>query len=314
MNCEHEKGYDGPLNGTSLALGFFDGVHIGHQAVIQAAVDKADELALEPAVFTFTTGGANGPKSERRIQSPEQKHRSFEALGVHCCFEPTFEQIKHLSPEAFFHELLVGRYRARALFSGDDFHFGAGRAGDTALLAALCKEAGIYYQTVPTALWQGEPVSSTRIRAALKAGDIPAANAMLGRPYEIQFPVQRGKRLGHTLGFPTINQVFPADRQPPAFGVYITQTWLDGVWYPSATGFGTRPTVNGDSPTCETFITGFDGDLYNKRVTVQFYERLAAVQKFESPAVLAEAVQRWAADARRYFAQKENTLGLAGQA
>ncbi len=289
---------EGP--GTALALGYFDGVHIGHAQVVKAAADYAASHGLRLAVFTFLRSG--GPKAEKKlVMSETQKQQALESLGVELCFEPDFESFCSLSPRAFFTDCILNQYRAKALFCGENYGFGAGRAGDTALLGTLCKEFGLSLSVLPLAVWKGAPVSSSRIRGTLAMGDMEDVEAMLGRPYEIEFPVRHGQGLGRTFGFPTINQIFPEEMQPPAFGVYITSTMLEGRWHPSATGYGNRPTVNGESPTCETFIPGFAGDLYGKELRVRFYKRLAGLQKFETPAALAEAVRGWAGQAQAYF-------------
>ena len=174
--------------------------------------------------------------------------------------------------------------------------------GELLVTDALAR--GIRVVQVEMAQWQGKSVSSTRIRAALEAGDIAAANTMLGRPYRIDFPVRRGRGLGHTLGFPTINQVFPEGFIQPRFGIYITRVQINGAWYAGATGLGTRPTVNnsGQNPTCETFIPGFTGDLYGAQPVLEFYEYLAPSRKFDTLEELTACVQDAAAKAAAYFA------------
>lgn len=289
---------------AAVAMGFFDGVHVGHVAVIGAARAYAKAHGLRLAVFTF----GRGPKGDgqgRRLLTMEQKHRQLAALGVSTCYQPPFESFSQLAPEAFFEDMLVGEYGAQALFCGADFAFGARRAGDVSLLQKLCDARGVRLCTVPTTLYKGEAVSSSRIRAALAEGDILQVNAMLGRPYEIDFLVRHGKKLGSRLGVPTINQHFPAGIQPPAFGVYITQTQLKGALWPSATGFGTRPTVDNGPPSCETFIPGFCGNLYDKKVTVRFYQKIAEPHKFESLEALADTVRGWGEASAAYFAQPE---------
>lgn len=301
MKVRKEGGYSGGKPGTALALGYFDGVHIGHQAVIAAARKAAEAHGLDTAVFTFYAPGATGPKG-RRIFTQEQKHRQLELLGVEYCFEPPFSSFKAMEPRRFFEEMLLGGYRAKAVYCGDNFGFGAKRAGNAEMLRQMCAEQGILFATVPMAQWQGAPVSSSRIREALVEGRIPDANAMLGRPYEIDLPVRHGRQLGSTLGFPTINQIFPADMQEPRQGVYITQTLVGDRAYPSATGYGTRPTVDGEGVTCETFIPGFSGDLYDQTIQVRFFKYIQESRRFDSKQQLADAVQDWAAQAREYFA------------
>ena len=152
----------------------------------------------------------------------------------------------------------------------------------------------------------GEIVSSTLIRNALLSGEIEQVNNMLNRPYYINFAVKHGKSLGRTLGTPTINQVYPDNMCTPKEGVYITITNIEGKKYPSATGFGTRPTVNGTTHTSETFIEGFTGDLYNKNIKVEFYKYLYKPQKFDTLQQLSDMILSSAAASKEYF--KENGI------
>lgn len=292
--------------GSAVALGFFDGVHIGHRAVIAAAVDRARAEGLEAAVFTFSLPAGHGMKGGRLI-SDEEKHRRIGELGADCFFEPPFEEFCDLSPEAFVTDVLRGMYNAKAVFCGDNFTFGKKAAGNVAVLKALCAPLGIRVEVVPMALYKGETVSSTRIRAALAAGDIPGANAMLGRPYAIDFEVRRGKGLGHTLGMPTLNQVYPDGFACPRYGVYVTRALVEGAWRPGATGFGQRPTVNktGEGATCETFLPGFSGELYGRRVTVEFMAYIAESHRFDNTDQLREAVMGWARTAQEWFRREE---------
>lgn len=301
---DHNENYPAGGPGAAIAIGYFDGVHTGHQAVIRAAGEYAAANGLDLAVFTFLLPDKTQIKG-RRIFSAGQKHTALAALDVKYCFEPAFESFCGLGPEEFFEKMLLGQYSAKAIFCGEDFGFGANRAGNVPLLRQLCSRAGVALQVVPLAVYGGQAVSSSRIRQALAAGDIPRVNAMLGRPYEICLPVQHGKRLGSTLGFPTINQVFPPEMQPPQKGVYITKTCLDGQCWPSATGYGSRPTVNGQGDTCETFIPGFSGSLYGRMVAVRFYKRISDTTRFTSKEELAQAVQGWAAEAAAFFEQSD---------
>ena len=172
-------GYPEGGAGVALALGYFDGVHLGHAKVIGAAVSYAKEHALDAAVFTFTIG-KNGHKGERLLNE-KQKRAALDALGVNYCFEPPFDSFKSLTPGQFFEGLILGHYNAKAVFCGEDYRFGAQRAGDAATLRALCEKHGVHFETVGMAYHAGEPVSTSRIKAALAAGDVAAANEMLGR-------------------------------------------------------------------------------------------------------------------------------------
>lgn len=288
--------------GTAVAMGYFDGIHIGHRAVINGAVDWARAHGTSPAVFTFKLPPDDRMKGARLIASRD-KLRLIGDLGVEHYLEPAFKAIKSQTPEQFVRSI-VENCQARALFCGENFTFGARAAGDPQRLRALCAPLGVEVVVVPMTQFEGKPVSSTRIRTALEGGDIPAANAMLGMPYSIRFAVQHGKGLGHTLGVPTINQLYPAGFQMPRFGIYITRTNIGGVWYPSATGLGSRPTVNDDpaNVTCETFIPGYDGDLYGAEPVVEFHAYLSPSKRFDTLDELRACIQNAARRAEEYFA------------
>lgn len=290
-----------PENGTAVAMGYFDGIHLGHRAVIDGAVQWAKAHGAEPAVFTFKLPMENKMKG-KRLLSTEDKHALVESLGVAYYLVPEFEQIKALSPEQFVRSI-VDNCHAKALFCGENFTFGARAAGTPELLRQLCEPLGVEVVVVPMAQFEGKTISSTRIRTALEGGDIPAANAMLGMPYAIRFAVQHGAGLGRTLGVPTINQIYPQGYQMPRSGIYITRTRIDGVWYPSATGLGSRPTVNADETkvTCETFIPGFSGDLYGTEPVVEFHAYLNPSKKFDTLDELRDCIQTAARRAQEYF-------------
>lgn len=289
--------------GCAVAMGYFDGLHVGHHAVVQTAVDWAKAHGAMPALFTFDLPQKNNLKG-KRLMGTDDKHAAIAQMGIAHYVEPKFDDIKHYSPEAFV-DLLVDTLNVRALVCGENFTFGAKAAGNVALLQTLCAARDVTVLVVPLAQYQGEVVSSTRIRTALAAGDIPQANAMLGVPYSIQFEVQHGRGLGKTLGVPTINQIYPDGFQLPKFGIYITRTKIDGVWYPSATGLGTRPTVNTDESiiTCETFIPNFAGDLYGAAPVLEFHDYLCESKRFDSLDALRACIQNAAAATLAYFAK-----------
>lgn len=293
----------GCANGTAVAMGFFDGIHIGHRAVIDGAVQWAKAHNAAPAVFTFKLPTENKMKG-KRLLSTEDKHALIESLGVQHYLCPDFEDIKALTPEQFV-QSIVKNCRAKALFCGENFTFGARAAGTPETLRELCAPLGVEVVVLPMAQFEGKPVSSTRIRTALEGGDVPAANAMLGMPYAIRFAVQHGAGLGHTLGVPTINQIYPDGFQMPRQGIYITRTRIGDKWYPSATGLGNRPTVssNAEKVTCETFIQGFSGDLYGTDPVVEFHAYLSPTKKFDTLDELRDCINNAAERARQYFSE-----------
>lgn len=292
--------------GSAVALGYFDGVHLGHRAVLSEAVSCARSRGLTAAAFTFSLPVSGGFKG-RRILTGEEKRRRIASLGVELYLCPPFEQFRVLSPRQFVDEVLQRDLGARAVFCGNNFTFGKDKAGNVEVLRRLCAERSIEVNVVPMAQYQGQTVSSTRIRACLSQGEMEPVNDMLGQPYSLRRSVQRGQGLGHTLGFPTINLTYPEGLLIPRSGVYVTQVTLsDGTRHPGATGLGSRPTVSDeDKITCETFLPGFSGDIYGDEVTVSFYKYLWPTEKFESVNDLAAMVRRAARASLDYF-QKQS--------
>ena len=293
--------------GCAVALGYFDGVHCGHRAVMDAAVQYAAAHGCAPAAFTFELPEGQTLKGGR-ILSAAQKHARMADTGVEICLEPPFEMFRALSPEQFVQDVLVQCLHAKAVFCGDNFTFGARAVGNTALLRKLCAKYGITVEIVPMAQYGGQTVSSTRIRAALEEGRIDDANAMLGAPYAIDWPVTHGKGVGSAkLGTPTMNQNYPAGTLQPCCGVYITRIRLGGRWYPAATGIGRRPTVDSAADavvTCESYVPDFCGDVYGEAPVLEFYKYLCPVRKFNSMDELAALIRHAAAESQAYFAAK----------
>ena len=294
--------------GSAVALGYFDGVHCGHRAVLGTAADYAAHHGLTAAAFTFELPGDNSLKGGR-ILSLAQKHARVASLGIEQYQEAPFDAFRSLTPEDFVQKVLVDCFRARELFCGDNFTFGARAAGNVERLRALCAPLGIGVHIVPMAQYGGQTVSSTRIRAALEEGRIADANAMLGAPYAIDWPVVHGKGIGSgKLGTPTLNQNYPTAALQPCAGVYLTRIYLDGQWMPAATGIGKRPTVDSSADaavTCETFVPDFSGDVYGQQPVLEFHKYFCPVRKFNSLDELAALIHRAADDSKAYFAEKQ---------
>ena len=292
--------------GSAVALGYFDGVHLGHRAVIGAAVKYARKQGLTAAAFTFSLPLAGGFKGQRILTGGERRRR-VASLGVDIYLCPPFEQFRALSPRQFVDVVLARDFGAKAVFCGENFTFGKDKAGNVEVLRALCREQGIEVHVVPMAQYQGQTVSSTRIRGCLTRGEMEQVNDMLVQPYCLRHTVQHGQGLGHTLGFPTINLTYPTGVLVPRNGVYVTRVTLaDGSQYPGATGLGSRPTVNDDPEkiTCETFLPGFSGDMYGDEVTVSFCKYLWPTKKFDSVDALTAMVRRAAAASLAYFEEE----------
>lgn len=292
-----EKSSDLPA--TAVALGLFDGVHRGHQSVIRRAVQCSP--ALTPAVFTFQFDQKSliTKKQFGRILSPDLKTRKLEEMGVEIMLQPAFSTIMSMGPESFFNGILRNFMHAEAVFCGEDFHFGKNAAGNVSLLQRYCSEAHIQFEIVPPLLDGDTPVSSTRIRSALREGDIQRANQLLGYPYITDGVVVHGRHLGHKLGFPTINQLFSTEDLVPHFGVYATIAEIDGQRYIGATDIGVKPTIGeGYAPAAETYLLDFSGDLYGKNVTLSYYAFLRGERKFATLNELTETVLANAAQAK----------------
>ncbi len=273
---------------TSVALGLFDGLHKGHTEVIKNAVK---ENALHSVVFSFEFDEDATKPHFSYIIPNSLKLKYLENLNVDTYICPKFSDIKNLSPCEFL-EILRDDFKAKALFCGEDYRFGKGAKGDTKLLKEFCKDNDIALCVLPDISENGIKVSSTAIRNALKDGDISLVNALLGRNYEIDFEVTDGKKLGRTWGFPTINQVFPANATLPKFGVYLTRATIDGKSYFGVTNIGVKPTVSDTPlPSAETYLLEFEGDLYGERINLEFLEFIREEKKFPSTELLKAQIE-----------------------
>ena len=291
-----------PKSRLAVALGYFDGVHLGHRRVLTAAVEAARAAGLQSGVFTFVFGEENPIKGDA-ILAPEERRRRIGALGADWYYGPSYDDFCGLSPQKFVDDILLERMNAAAVFCGDNFTFGCGGAGNVALLRALCSARGVSVTVVPMAREGGEPVSSTRIRDLLLAGEMEGANRLLGEPYALQEPVAHGRKIGRAkLGFPTINQRYQPGMLLPRSGIYITRALVGGKAYPAATGLGDRPTVGGADITCESFLIGFDGNLYGDAVRLEFFKYIAPTRKFDTLEELKACISDAARQSRAYFA------------
>jgi riboflavin kinase/FMN adenylyltransferase len=267
----------------AVAIGVFDGLHIGHQAILQRARAAAAELSGSALVLTFEPtpkeyfSPATAPPRLTRFR---ERFELLETLGLDELFCARFGAVRDLTPRAFIDELLIGELRARHVVVGDDFRFGADRSGTVAELRALGARHGLGLTEVPPVFFKGERVSSTAIREALKAGDLGSARDMLGRDYSISGRVVRGLGLGRTLGFPTAN-VHLKRIQAPIDGIFAARvTGLGPIALDGVASVGTRPTVGGGAPLLEVLIFDFNRDIYGRYITVHFVKRLREERHF----------------------------------
>ena len=269
---------------TSAALGFFDGLHLGHRAVIEAAGKAGGKLGIPLAVLTFR-GEPELPKFAGRhdmgLMTYGDREDMLRALGAQHIFAYDFADIRDMQPEAFFGKIVAGEMNAGYVVCGEDFRFGKDGSGDVRLLGELCEERGIGFETVPPVCVNGVPVSSTLIRELIRKGDVSGANEQLGHRFSLELPVLHGKRLGRTIGFPTINQVIPEFMVHPKHGVYASRAFVDGTVFPAITDIGVKPTVGSDgSEITETHLIGFSGDLYGKNVRIELIRFIREEKKF----------------------------------
>ncbi len=285
------------LRNTAVALGCFDGVHLGHQAVIHAT----DDVALSKTVFSFSDD-ASYKEGASHLATFEDKCCMLEAMGVEHLIVPPFVSVKAYSPERFFREILIGQLGARRVACGENYHFGQYAAGTAETMQALCREHQIDCRVVAPVVYRDEIISSSRIRRALADGAVDEAGAMLGRLFGYCFEVVHGRQLGRTLGTPTLNQYFPAHFLIPRYGVYASVTEWNGQCYHSVTNIGVKPTVGSPMPLSETWVPDFSGDLYGQSVRVNLVKYMRDECKFDSIEQLKQAILQDGANSKRLTA------------
>ncbi|MCL6565186.1 MAG: bifunctional riboflavin kinase/FAD synthetase [Acidobacteriia bacterium] len=299
---------------TAVTVGNFDGVHLGHQRILQCLVERARGLAATPVAVTFDPHPARllrPAEAPPLILTLEQRIARLAELGCAAVVVlPFTRELAQLAPEAFVHTILAGCLRARAVVVGANFRFGHQQAGDVHRLRVLGQELGLEVEVVPPVKLRGQTVSSTAIRAAVRAGRVSLAGRLLGRPFALTGTIQPGTGQGRRLVVPTLN-LQPEQELLPASGVYATQTLLEGRAYWSATNVGVRPTFDGHRLTVESHLLDFTEELREGNLEVRFYSRLRDEQKFASAAELRAQVLRDIARARRFFLRLERGAALA---
>ncbi|MBQ3214771.1 MAG: bifunctional riboflavin kinase/FAD synthetase [Oscillospiraceae bacterium] len=292
---------------TIYALGFFDGVHLGHQALLAECRRMAQAQGCKAGVVTFLGHPdrlVSGVKTAL-INTPADRSCLLRRYGMDTVIELPFDKKLMKMPYLTFFRMLLAKYGAAGLVCGHDFRFGNLGEGNAEKLQAACAEAGIPCVVVPEQKVDGITVSSTHIRQLLEQGDMERAARFLGHPHIFTGTVVPGRHLGRTLGIPTANLVLPKGVLMPEFGVYACRTCIDGKTYSAVTNVGIRPTVEGWGVTVEPWILGFDGDLYGQSLTLEFYKYLRPERKFPSLADLQAEIQKNAAETEKYF---ENIL------
>lgn len=289
----------------AVALGFFDGVHLGHQELLRELSRMAEERGLNPAVFTF----ADHPKRNVRTDFPglimtqEERIHHLEQSGVRTVYmAPADSRVLDLTPEAFIDEILKDRLKARLIICGEDFRFGNKASGD---IATLREHAGEAYElcVIPDLYAGGDIISSTRIREALIQGDMAAAAEMLGHPFYYKSRVVQGKKLGRRLGFPTINMPIEEGLVIARTGVYASRVWIGDKGYCGLSNLGYKPTVGVfEKPSLETYLYDYDGDLYGTTLRVELLRHFRDEEKFNTVEEMRDVVLKDKENVAEWFA------------
>lgn len=290
-----------------LALGFFDGVHQGHGALLKRCRAMADEIGCPAGAVTFSVhpDALVSGKAPGLLNTPSDRERLMKKFyGMDTVLTLPFDRAMMEMDWKDFFQMLLAKYHAAGLVCGHDFRFGCRGAGTSALLKKVCREAGIPCAVVPEQKIDGITVSSTYIRTLLEAGEMEQAVRFLGHPHILSGCVVSGRHLGRTLGIPTANLALPEGLIVPKFGVYACQVLVDGVWHPAVTNIGTRPTVNGRHITVEPWLLDFEGDLYGKQITLAFCAFLRPERKFASVLELQEEIRKNAGQALDFFEKR----------
>lgn len=302
--------------GCAVAVGSFDGVHVGHRKILDALTTEARITGSEACVFSFRE--SDRPKSGKKLLAgASEKKELLKNNGALILCEADFSAVKDISAEDFVKGILIGELNAKSVVCGYDFRFGKDRQGDPALMKKLAEKYGIRCVSVPPVMYGSAKVSSTLIRRLVSEGKISEANSLLGYAYSFSSAVISGNKIGRTLGIPTVNQRFPEDRIVPAYGVYAVICETGGRKYGGVANIGIKPTVGGLSkPLCETHIFDFDGDLYGSAVKISFIDFIREEKKFENLSLLSERAKKDAETAKQIlkilqkeqnYAHKQNT-------
>jgi riboflavin kinase/FMN adenylyltransferase len=293
------------LKPTVLTLGVFDGLHLGHQRIMQTVVDRAKLTGAVPTAITFDPhprAVLHPASAPPLLQTLDQRLANFEVLGIKQAIVIPFTLDFAGQPaEAFLENILRDRLHAKEVYLGKGFAFGKDRGGNIELLREMSNKLGFVADEVDEVQLRGRRVSSSKIRELLADGSVNLARRMLGRPYGVEGVIIRGNRRGHTIGFPTAN-LKPHNRVIPRYGVYATATLIDGTWRKSITNIGVRPTFESDAdPSIESYIFDFDGDLYGDVLRVRFLHRIRDERKFNGIDELKAQIERDSNRARNYF-------------
>ena len=306
MNIFHDLHHPAILRPTVLTIGVFDGLHLGHQAIVRQVVERALLIDATPTLITFDPHPRQVLRPDTApplLQTFAQKMEGLRSLGMQQVVVMKFvRELADISAEEFIEQFMHQALGAREVHLGNGFAFGKGRAGNIELLEAEAERLGFAAYEVPEVRIRHHRISSTMVRRLLQAGRVNQARRMLGRAYGVEGVVIEGRKLGRTISFPTAN-IEVQNRVLPADGVYVTLALIDGVWHRSVTNIGKRPTIGLDAESkVETFVLDFDQDLYGHTIRIRFLHRLRGETKFAGLDELKAQIARDCEKAVRYFA------------
>lgn len=289
---------------TVISLGKFDGIHRGHELLLEHLRKKKEEEGYQTVVFTFDLPPKKALEGQdvKVLTTNEEKMHMFEAFGIDYLIEcPFTPDVMNMEPEAFI-EMLVRQLSVKCIVAGEDFCFGHNRRGNYKLLLELSEKLSYQAVILPKIKEEERDISSTFVREEIMAGHMERANKLLGYPYFVSGEVKHGNRIGRTIGFPTVNLIPPENKLLPAFGVYLTKVTIDGMEYQGVTNVGKKPTIEGENPVgVETYILGFKQDVYGKVIMVTFIKKIREERKFPNLDGLLEQLKSDVEEAERYF-------------
>ena len=305
MKIFHGTDNAGIVRGTVLTLGVFDGLHLGHQKIMQKTVERARATDSVATAITFDPhprAVLHPENAPPLLQTLDQRLANFELLGIEQAIVIRFDkEFADQNAEEFLRDIVYERLQAREVYLGKGFAFGKNRGGNIELLKKMSETLGFFADEVEEITLRGQRISSSKIRKLLAIGKVNLARRMLGRPYGVEGQIVRGDQRGRTIGFPTAN-LKPHNRVIPKYGVYATANLIDGVWRRSITNVGVRPTFEGDKePSIESYIFDFDGDLYGDVLRVRFLHRIRDERKFSGIDELKNQIAKDSQTALNYF-------------
>ena len=295
---------DFKLKNSAVTLGKFDGLHLGHQLLMEQVIaSKKQGYRAVMFSFLYHPGNLFSRKEFELIYTEEEKLHKLRSSGMDVLVSyPFTEETKNIEPEDFIRDVLVGKLDAKLIVVGKDYRFGRKRRGDIHMLKELENTYGYRVIACEKKRWNDTTISSSAIRKELSLGNMESVNAMLGQTYSIIGQVLHGRKIGRTLGMPTTNIIPPTNKLLPPCGVYATKTLIDSTYYPGVTNIGYKPTVGeGELKGVETFLFDFDQDLYGKEIEVELYHFQRPELKFASLEELKERMQEDIEITRNYF-------------